>query len=347
MKSNVLFVSGYTSANEPGIQVLRINAASNSLSLIDSFTGVAGLSFFAFHPNKRWLYAVGETQGEYDRRGGSVLTLHISENFAFEHIDTQTSDGIGPCHICLDQMGRLAIVSNYYDGRVSVYRVLSDGKLEQTQVIQHYGSSIHPERQTGPHAHSALFTPNNRSVLVADLGKDEVVYYEVDFEQGSLAMRQSVKMKPGAGPRHFVFHPNGKTLYVANELNSTVSVCEFVNGKIRLAQTLSTLPPNAPHNQVADIHFNETTNRLFVSNRGHNSITVFDVANDGELKRLGVSSCGGNWPRNFAVSPDGDFVVVANQMSDSVDVLPILPNGELGDVRVSHRFTKPACVRFI
>jgi 6-phosphogluconolactonase len=192
-----------------------------------------------------------------------------------------------------------------------------------------------------------LFTPDNHFVLVADLGKDEVVSYEVNFEQGRLAMRHSVKMESGAGPRHFVFHPNGKTLYVANELNSTVSVCEYENGKIRLAQTLSTLPPNAPHNQVADIHFDETTRRLFVSNRGHNSIAVFDVANDGGLNRLGVSSCGGNWPRNFAVSPDGDFVVVANQMSDSVDVLPILPNGELGGIRASHRFTKPACVRFI
>ncbi|MFL5802050.1 MAG: lactonase family protein, partial [Roseiflexaceae bacterium] len=188
------------------------------------------------------------------------------------------------------------------------------------------GSSAHPERQAGPHAHSATLTPDERFAIVSDLGMDQLLVYTLDRNAGKLGAHTHISTRPGAGPRHMAFHPGGQHLYVANELDSTVVVYDYdtASGALHERQTIDSLPPGASESWVADIHVAPYGQRLYVSNRGHDSLAVFDIDSQGRLTQVAFPSCGGNWPRNFALAPGGRFVLAANQYSGDVSVLPVL-----------------------
>ncbi|MCI0394617.1 MAG: lactonase family protein, partial [Chloroflexi bacterium] len=212
------------------------------------------------------------------------------------------------------------------------------------------GDSVHPQRQERPHAHSTIFAPDNRFVIVADLGMDELLVYAFDSSAGKLHPQVQTATRPGAGPRHMVFHPGGRRLYVANELDSTVTVYHYEpnDGGLREQQRVDTLPPGAPENAVADIHLSPAGGRVYVSNRGHDSIAVFDVAPDGRLARIAVAPCGGQWPRHFTLAPGGRFILVANQYSDELVALPLLAGPEaIGPPVARAAVRQPSCVQFV
>ncbi len=322
----LLFVGSYAAADQPGIHAFHFDEASGALTPIGSLAGVANPSFLAVHPNRRWLYAVGETSQKNDGAPGSVWAVRFErEPWAIHRVNQQPSGGDWPCHLQIDATGRWLFVSNYGTGSVGVLPILADGALgEMTDLVQHRGHSVNPERQEGPHAHSATLTPDNRFVIVADLGTDELAVYRLDATAGKLGEHARVKTRPGAGPRHLAFHPDGQRVYVANELDSTVTVYDYdaASGALRERQSVEGLPPGAPENTAADIHLSPSGDRVYMSNRGHNSLAVFSVEADGRLTRIAAPSCGGNWPRNFALAPGGRFILVANQYSGEVSVLP-------------------------
>ncbi|MFN8470964.1 MAG: lactonase family protein [Anaerolineae bacterium] len=332
----LVFVSGYAPADKPGIQACWFDSAAGALTPDGSVTGILNPSYLAVHPNGHWLYAVSETSMAGDNRYGEVCAVRFErEPFRAEIVNQQSTRGDHPCHLMLDTVGRWLIACNYSSGSVSVFPIGDDGALgEMTDLVQHEGSGAHPERQKGPHAHSATLSPNDRYVIVADLGTDELQVYVLDTSQGKLGSHTHIPARPGAGPRHVAFHPNGRVMYVANELDSTVSVCDFdpATGALAEQQWLSTLHEPNPGNTVADIHVSPLGDRVYVSNRGDNTIAVFAADGEGRLDRVAIASCGGNWPRCFAVAPDGDFMLVANQYSHEVVVLPLQPGGlEVGD----------------
>jgi 6-phosphogluconolactonase len=322
-----VLAGGYAAADQPGIHAFGFDAASGALSPRGTFAGIVNPSFFVAHPSGRWLYAVSETS-QQDGAGGAVWALRAErEPWALHPLNQRASGGDHPCHLALDAAGRWLLVSNYSSGTVGVLPVLADGSLgEMTDLAQHRGSGSNPQRQEGPHAHSAAFTPDQRFAIVADLGLDRLFVYAFDPSAGKLNAHAHADARPGAGPRHLAFHPSGALLYVANELDSTVSVYDYdaSSGALHERQALETLPAGAPENSVADIHIAPDGSRLYVSNRGHDSIAVFDVAADGRLERRAVRPCGGRWPRNFALAPGGEFILVANQYSDEVAALPLL-----------------------
>jgi len=350
--SSLIFASGYASANQPGIQAFMFNETNGALTAYGSFAGILKPSFILVHPNGHWLYAVSEAGQGGDGMPGGVCALSFARKpFTMQLLNQQPSGGDWPCHLRIDGTGQWLVTTNYGTGNAAIYPLLPDGSLgEMTDFVQHRGKGPNTARQEGPHAHSSIFTPDNRYVIIADLGIDQLVMYRFDSTAGKLLPHTSVNTKSGAGPRHLTFHPNGKWLYAANELDSTVTLYEYdaTNGTLIEKQNIPTIPFDAPENIVADIHLDTSGKRLYVSNRGHNSIAVYDINPNGSLTLISIPACGGNWPRNFALSPKGQFVVVANQYSNEICVLPLSAGKEVLSAPIARvTVTDASCVQFV
>lgn len=339
---HLLLASGYADAGEPGIKGFYL-LETGALVPVGALPGVQSPSFLAVHPQGT-LYVTSETAE------GAVAALRLRPHPGqADDLGRQPSGGAWPCHLALDPGGQWLAVANYGSGSARLIPRLADGSLGAPgPLAQHSGGGPNAERQEGPHAHATIFTPDGRYAIVADLGIDQLMIYTHD-SAGTLIPHGAGLIHPGAGPRHMAWHPGGQVLYVANELDSSVSVLRFdpQAGTLEEQTHLSTLPPGAPHNQVADIHLDAAGERLYVSNRGHDSIAVFGVGGDGSLSPLAIRPCSGRWPRNFALSPDGRYLVVANQHSDQLAVLPILAGpAALGEPVAYAELKGAACAVF-
>ncbi len=307
-------------------------------------------SFLEIHPNGRFLYAVSEVGGE-----GSVSAYAVDADTGdLKLLNRRPSGGAGPCHVSIDHAGRNVLVANYGSGSASVIPVESDGRLaEPSGRVQHEGSSVNPARQKGPHAHSINVSPNDRFAFVADLGIDKIMIYRLDTGKGTLVANQPpfAPVKPGAGPRHFAFHPDGKHAYVINELDCTMTVFAYdsVAGTLTEVQTITTLPAGyAGSNTCAEVRVHPSGRFLYGSNRGHDSIVVYRIdPAQGTLTFVEHETAGVKTPRNFNIDPTGSFCLVANQGGDSVVVLRIdRQTGALEPTGHKVSVASPVCVRF-
>jgi 6-phosphogluconolactonase len=225
----------------------------------------------------------------------------------------------------VDATGRFVLVANYGSGSVCVLPIGRDGGLgDAADVVQHQGSSVNPRRQQGPHAHSITLDAANRYAFAADLGIDKVMVYRLDTASGKLIPNDPpwAQVKPGAGPRHFDFHPSGKYAYLINELDSTITAFAYdaSRGIIREIQTVPTLPADfRGASTCADVHVSPSGKFLYGSNRGHDSIVIFRIDEaTGRLSYVGHELTQGKTPRNFAIDPTGTFLLAANQNSDTI-----------------------------
>ncbi len=346
------FASGYATAEQPGIQSFLFDESTGKITAHGSYTGINTPSFILAHPNRRWLFAVSETgQGSHGVPGAVWAFRFEREPFSIEPINHQSTRGDWPCHLQLDATSNWLLATNYGTGNAAIYPIQPDGSLgEMTDFIQHHGTGPNAARQESSHAHSSIFTPDNRFVIIADLGIDQLVIYKFDLSTGKLLPHLSVNTRSGAGPRHLTFHSNGKWMYAANELDNTVSLYDYdaANGTLTERQSLPTLPSDSPESTVADIHISATSNRLYISNRGHDSIAVYDIDSDGSLKLISIKSSGGKIPRNFALAPGGRFLLAANQNSNEVCVLPILADAEVLGAPVDRTAVIGAsCIQFV
>jgi 6-phosphogluconolactonase len=277
-----------------------------------------------------------------------------SDTGALTRRNEQPSEGGAPCFVSVDRTGQVVLVANYGGGNVALLPVGGNGALlPATDVEQHTRSGPSPAGREAAHAHCIVTDPSNRFVLAADLGLDRVFVYRLDVESKSLHHVDGgdAVMHPGAGPRHIVFHPSLPLVFVANELDSTVTTLRFdaERGALSPLDTRSTLPAGwTGRNYPADIHVALSGRTLYVSNRGHNSIAVFSVAEStGALALDQVISTGGDWPRNFSLDPTGRWLLVANQRSGSVVVFACdEKSGRLTSTRERIVLARPACVRF-
>ena len=332
----------YVSGKE--LRVFRLDLTSGILTALGS-NAEAGASFIAIHPNGRYLYGVRS----------EVFAYSIDpETEEVKRLNSQSAGGDGPCHIVIDKTGSNALVANYSGGNVSVLRIKDDGSLgDITSTQEHEGTGPNPQRQEGPHPHSINLDAGNRFAFAADLGIDKVVIYRFDAALGSLSDKASAaSVRPGAGPRHFAFHPTGSYAYVINELDSTVTAFRYdsESGQLTEIQTVSTLPAGFEgENYTAEVVVDPSGRFLYGSNRGHNSITVFEIDSaEGTLRLLEVESTGGKWPRNFNVDPTGSFLLAANQQSDNVVVFRIdQASGELDPTGHVVSVPGPSCVKFV
>ena len=316
----------------------------------------ANPSFLAVDPGERFLYAVSELTQYEGASSGAVASFAIDRaNGKLSAINEVASRGAHPCYLSLDKTGKYVLVANYTGGSVAVFPVRKDGGLgDATAFVQHVGSGENPVRQEGPHAHWIETTPDNRFVLVADLGLDEILVYRFDANRGTLTPNDPpfTKVEAGAGPRHVAFHPNGKVLYLIDELASTVTVFSFdpSTGTLHSLQSLSTVPSEfTGNNDTAEIHVHPNGKFLYASNRGHDSIAVFSIDQmTGNVTLVGHVSTQGKTPRNFELDPTGTRVLVANQ--DSGDVVFFNIDESTGHLTATGQQLKvpfPVSLRFI
>ncbi len=346
----LIYVGTYTGRESKGIYAWRFDPASGRLDSLGLAAEVANPAFLAIEPGRRFLYAVSELEK------GAVTAFAIEpQTGKLKLLNAVATRGHGPCYISADRSGRYVFAANYGSGSVEVFRIQSDGSLAaETAFVQHTGSSVNPSRQSEPHAHSINPSPDNRFAIAADLGMDKLVVYRFDPAAGSLAPNGPpfAKVKPGAGPRHFDFHPSGRFAYVVDELDSTVTAFTWDTGLGILNQigTVSTLPKDfTAQNSGADLHVHPNGKFVYSSNRGHDSIAVFAVdSSRGSLTPVEDTSTRGKTPRNFGIDPSGGYLFAANQNSNSIVIFRInLQTGGLTATGKSIEVGSPVCVKFV
>jgi 6-phosphogluconolactonase len=345
----------YTGAKSKGIYMAEFDPASGKLGSPKLVAETVNPTFLALHPTGKYLYAVGEIS-DFDKktRSGAIHAFSVNEDGTLTRLNAESSGGGGPCHVVVDKAGKFVLAANYGGGSACVLPIEADGKVgKMTGFSQHKGSSVNKSRQEAPHAHSINLDAANNFAFVADLGLDKVLVYKFDKETGKITAEEGShgEVKPGAGPRHFAFHPSGKFAYANNELDSTVTLFDYdaSNGKLTPKQTLSTLPEPTKGNSTAEVVVHPNGKFLYVSNRGHNSIAQFTVDPEtGKMTANGHQGEGIKIPRNFALDPTGKWCLVCNQDGDSVIVFKV--NQDTGKLEpTDHKIEvgKPVCVRFL
>ncbi|HYH11807.1 MAG TPA: lactonase family protein [Thermomicrobiales bacterium] len=319
-----LYTGTYTEpplGRNTGIVVYRYDDDSGAIEHIQTVDGLTNPTFLATSADERFVYAVCESQG-----GAVAAFSRDAATGLLTELNRQSSGGDGPCHVSVDLSGGYALVANYGSGSVAALPINEDGSLgEPSSVVQHEGSSVNPDRQEGPHAHMIVPSPDGRFVLANDLGTDEVVTYTLDTESGQLERRSAMKTHPGAGPRHLAFSPDGRSVYVINELDSTLTACDYnpETGALTARETITALPEGYDgESYCAHVVVSEDGRFVYGSNRGHDSIVVWAVDQQtGELSVAGHTSTEGSFPRNFTLDRNGSRLLVANQNSDNLAIL--------------------------
>lgn len=350
----LVYVGTYTSGKSVGIYQYRLNLGDGSLKHAGTTAGVVNPSYLTIDRARRRLYAVNEVEEFEGSAGGAVSAFEIEpKTGALRLINQRRSMGAAPCYITVADSGRFVLVANYVGGNVAVLPVLKDGSLgDATAVEQFKGSGPNRERQEAPHAHCILLDRANEHAYACDLGTDKVMVYRFDRRTGRLTpnAQPSVSVKPGAGPRHMTFHPNGRVAYVLNELDATITAfaLDVQQGTLRELETVATLPADFKEpNTSADTHVAPGGKFLYCSNRGHDSIASFRIdPGTGRLTLLGHTPTEGKTPRNFAIDPTGTFLLAANQKSDTVVTFRIDPQtGALRPTGHMAEIPTPVCLK--
>ena len=356
-KGNYLaYVGTYTAQQSKGIYAYRFNATTGQLAPLGLAAEASNPSFLTVHPSHRFLYAVNETGDFQNQKSGAVSAFAIDRRTGkLTLLNQVASRGADPCYVAVDRTGKYVLVANYGGGSVAVFPVLKGGRLgEATSVLQYKGTGANPERQESPHAHWIDFSPDNRFVVAADLGLDRLDVYKFDSTKGSLVPNHPavVQVKPGAGVRHFVFHPSARFAYAVSEMDSSVTSFSYdpARGALHELQTVSMLPKDfSGKNDAAEIQVHPNGKFLYASNRGHDSIAVFSIdPARGTLTPLEYVPTQGKAPRYFAIDPTGSRLFVANQNSGNIVVFQIDPvTGHLTTTGQVLEIASPVCLKFV
>lgn len=355
-RSQLVYFGTYTGAKSKGIYLSRFNPATGQLTAPELAAETASPSFVALHPNQRFLYAVAEVHNPAGARIGALRAFSIDPATGhLTFLNQASSGGGGSCHLAVDPSGKCLLAADYGSGTIAALPVRADGYLgEPVTVIQHHGSSVHPQRQAGPHAHQIVPDPANRFALACDLGLDQVLVYRLDAAKASLAPHDPpfASVKPGSGPRHIAFHPSGRFVFLINELSSTLTSFAYdpKRGTLKELETFSTLPPDfTDTSYCAEVQVHPSGKFVYGSNRGHDSIAVFAFdAKRARLTCLEYASTQGKTPRHFALDNTGRWVLAENQGSDTVVVLRLDPNtGRLTPTGQSISVGSPVCAVFL
>ncbi|MFN8446774.1 MAG: lactonase family protein [Caldilineaceae bacterium] len=361
MANSSFYIGTYSDANarederSQGIYRASLNVNNGALEDLQPAAWASNGCFLAISANRRFLYAIGDTFEPDVQLKGAVAAFAVDEQSGNLHFLNQqpTPNGIS-CHVNVDATNRLLVSVSYRRGSFASYLLAPDGTIDPfREHVQHHGQGTNPTRQEGPHAHQAIFSPDNRFLLVNDLGIDKIGCYAIDPTLGQL-VPESVrwtKVHDGAGPRHLAFHPNGRYVYLINELDSTITVFAYgtASGSLQELQVISTLPEGYTGEKwCADIHVHPSGRFLYGSNRGHNSIVIYAIDEaSGRVRTLGYQASLGKTPRNFAIDPTGKFLLVANQDGNSIVSFAINPEqGLLSTTGHSLTLSKPVCIKF-
>ncbi|MGD9633496.1 MAG: lactonase family protein [Pirellulales bacterium] len=346
-----LYVGTYTRGTDSkGIYVYQFDDATGELKPLSVAEGVENPSFLAIHPNKRFLYSSDEIDlFEGDAQGAISAWAIDDKTGALTLLNKQGAGGTGPCHLTVDPAGRNVLAVGYGSGTVAMLPIDADGKLQPLSAfVKHRGSSVNADRQTSPHPHQIVVDASGNYALVPDLGLDQILVYRAH----DLSHVGATKTAPGAGPRHLAFAPDGLHAYGINELDLTITAFDYdpTVGKLTLRDTLSAIADGADRAGVtgAEIAVHPSGKFLYASLRGTDEIVAYAIEPaNGNLEFLQRIATGGTTPRNFALDPSGQWLLVANQNSGDIRVFRIGSDGQLSPT--DNRAAVPAavCLQFV
>lgn len=355
-QDNLVFFGTHSAGPQKGISVAHFNSETGVLTKPELVVEAPAPAYFILHPDGKHLYVCNSNDFAKGYTGQTISAYRIDpKNGNLTLLNQQSSGGADPSFNWMDASQRFVLVANYKGGSVTVIALNPDGSLGKiTANIKHVGKSVDTVRQTQPYAHSVKLDPTNRFALVADLGLDKLFVYRFNQETGALTQNDPpfVRVSPGSGPRHIAFHPNGKFVYLINEMACTIMsfAWESATGTLTELQTSSTLPSNYQGtNACAEIEVHPNGKFLYASNRGHESLAVFAI-NDttGKILLLEHIPTQGHSPRNFTFDPTNKWIVVTNHNSDNVMVFKVdeksghlTPNGNPVPI------VYPFCIRFL
>ena len=303
-------------------------------------------SFLTINERKKHIYAVNEMKEFRGKYGGGVSDIIYDDEGKLTLVSQFQTDGADPCHIAISPDEKIIGIANFADGKVSIFQTDEKGDILPDKIIfQHEGYSINPGRQKGPHAHSILFDEFGY-MFVPDLGIDELKAYDISKGKPVMDEKRTIKIKGGRGPRTGKWTKNKEHFYLINELESSVTHMTYNKKGFTIHKTESTLPEEVNvENICADLHLTKDDKYLYASNRGYDSIAIFDILENGDLKLRKNVSCGGKTPRNFAINPSGEYLLVGNQDSDNITIFKIGKDGSLKMINKVD-FPTPVCINF-
>ena len=328
-----LLIGTYAEAHQDSIFIAEVDQ-SGTTRITGSLKGGKKTSYMALNEQESSFYVLNEVEDFY-KGGGAVASFH-QQGKAWKFGNRVASGGALPVAICFAEKENCVVVANYTSGTIAVLPVTENGHLgEVSNIMQHTGSGPHSERQTSPHAHQALICPEKRFVFVVDLGTDEITGYTL--HSGKLkpvSSQAAFKANPGSGPRHLIFHPDGKHAFLVLELHSAVAFLRYIakSGTFEEIKTVSAIPANfREENKCGAIYILENGRTLYITNRGHDSIASFSVDVDNEsIKADGHTYVQGRWPRDFCINKAENLLVAACRKSNSLSVFQIdTETGEL------------------
>lgn len=339
-----VYVGAYAEPENKSIYYYHLSKDNGEWKSEGHLSGEDHSSFQIIDPSGQYLFS---TCNLSDGSGGLASYRIDPDTKQLTLLSTQPVDGAGPCYISLTHDGKHLLTANYRGGNVSALPVENGYIQPVSDTAAHKGSGPNQARQEGPHPHSIQPGLGSKYIFACDLGTDKIYVYEL--EQGKFKLHREIETAPGAGPRHMAFHPKAPYAYVIHELDSTVSVYEYdaAGGDLKEIQKISTLPEGfKDENTAADIHLSPCGQFLYGSNRGHDSIVVYQVdASTGKLSFVEHASTQGKGPRNFAITADGTMVIAANQGSGSlISYRRDADSGKLTPLNMTGGLLQPVCV---
>lgn len=321
-----IYVGTFDGRDSQGLYVFEFDRETLEFTERQTLSDRESPNFQALHPSGEYLYSVSNEAFSGQTGHGTLTAYRIEDQTGMlSRLNEQSTGGRGAAHVSVDPQGRFVYVSNYSGGNLSVFAIGEDGQVsEAVDVVEHEGSSINEHRQNAPHVHSVIPSVDGRFIYVSDLGIDRIMIYEVNPSTGELRTADNpyVQNTPGAGPRHFTFHPNGQFAYSLEELTSTVAVFDVdpETGGLIKSQRVDMLPEEFDgDNTAADIHMSPDGRFLYASNRGHDSLVIYEVDPDnGQLHYVEHEGTRGAHPRNFLIDHTGNYVFVANRDADNI-----------------------------
>lgn len=339
------------------IFLCELDFETESIAVVDSFSGAKGGSYLDLSPGGDYLFAINQELWDQESRHSTVTSFTVAPGtLALNSINSQSSEGGGICHIHCNKKGNYIFAANYGSGHASALAVNENGEIAPaSSVVIGEGSGPVENRQGGPHAHQVMLDPDQNFLLVPDLGIDKVLIYAFDDETGMLtpnAAQAFFELAPGAGPRHLAFHPDGKSLYIVNEINSTLTACTYkgADGTIVELNTLSTVEESHQGMKYpAAVRVHPSGKYVYASTRGENScISTFEIKEDGSVSRVQVMENVPNWPRDFNLDPSGKIMLVAGERSDEIQVYRIgSEDGQLTATKNKLSLSAPASLLFV
>ena len=329
--AQIMYVGTYTEGTSKGIYAYRFDAKTGKLTPLGLMAETPDPTFVALSPSGKFLYAVNEVNSYQGKKAGSVTSYSVDHaSGKLTQLNQVSTQSPGPCHLIVDATGKTLMVANYAGGSFTSFPIGADGKLgEAASFVQLQGTGPDKGRQGEPHGHSVNLPKNNKFMLGADLGTDKIRIYNLDAPNGKIAPHDppSASVKPGSGPRHLVFAPDQKHIYVLSEMASSVTSFDYdpATAALKDVGVASALPADFKGQSTgAEIEIAPSGKFVYSSNRGHDSIAVFAADNaTGKLTLIQNQSTGGQQPRAFILDPAGNFLIAGNQNTNTITTFKV------------------------